>query len=169
MTKEIENALSKLMLMVNDLEGQSLFEKDGPLGWFSIDKTYKYALTNDILNEKQIDLLNKVFDQYKHLKKISAQFVATKQGVDLASEMHSLLSKKPKNSTKEDRNFSQKYSKLVHTFHDGVMIHIGYFSRAERLIGQFPALDINDKVSLWEKIHSARRCYLEKYYGELRK
>jgi hypothetical protein len=158
---ESEAALNLLMRMIDDIEAQAFFSKGGPLAWFSLQKTGASACLKGALTEKQIPLIRSVYREYVKLKLVSQRFSDTAKSAQLAAILYRVLHDKPKLKTKEDRSRSQRMSKLVRAFHNGVVVHIGHFNDAEFLVGE---LRIQDKIHLWEEIHSARRVYLAKLY-----
>jgi hypothetical protein len=159
---DVELASSKLMIMVNDVEGQPLFEPGGPLGWFSLKKTYASGFMKGHLTEKQTRLIMSVYDQYVRLRRVSHGFVKTGHARTLAAILYEVLHEKPKVTTSEDRSRSQRLSRIVRAFRGETLLHIGHFNEAESLIGE---LSDENKVSIWEQIHSARRAYLQVLYG----
>lgn len=42
------------------------------------------------------------------------------------------------------------------------LVHIGHFNDAELIIGELP---IENRIAIWEVLHSARRAYLVELYG----
>jgi len=159
---ESEIASTQLSAMIDDIEARTLFDKGGPLSWFSLMKTFTLACRKGGLTEKQIPLILSVYQQYMKLKRVCKIFSATGQSREIAAVLYRVLQEKPKVTSKEDRSRSQRLSRIVHAFHDGTMFHIGDFNDAESLIGELP---IENRIAIWEVIHSARRAYLAKLYG----
>jgi hypothetical protein len=148
--------------MVNDVEAHSLFDQGGPLAWFSLKRTYASGFMKGRLTEKQTKLITSVYDQYVKLRRVSRGFVQTGHSRSLAAILYEVLREKPKVTSGEDRSKSQRLSRLVRSFRGETLVHIGYFNEAESLIGE---LSIENKASIWEQIHSARRAYLSVLYG----
>lgn len=158
---ESEIASVELMTMINDVEAETFFAKGGPLAWFSPKKTYASAYRKGNLTNKQVPLIRSVYRQYVNLKEVSSKFSATGESSKIASALYRLLQEKPKVESREDRGRSQRLSRIIRTFRDGVVIHLGHFNYAESLVAGLP-IPIEDKISIWEQIHSARRVYLSK-------
>lgn len=76
--------------------------------------------------------------------------------------LYQVLRERPKVATTEDRSRSQRLLRLVRSFRGETLVHIGHFNEAESLIGE---LSVENKASIWEQIHSARRAYLSVLYG----
>jgi hypothetical protein len=161
-----ENEVANIQLnaLVNDVDAKSIFEKSGPLNWFSPFKTIKGFLKRGYLTEKQVELISKVFEQYSKLKKASEKFNSSGEGRDLAKALYRVLQDKPKNISTEDRGRSQKFSNIIRSFSEGGMIHIGRFNGAESLICEFP-MEIKNRMLILELLHSARRKYLIELMG----
>ena len=154
-----EIAGKQLDILLNDVEARSIFGKSGPLNWFSPFKTTKGYLKRGYLTDKQADLISKVFVEYTKLKKVSKKFISSGEGRDLANLLYRFLQDKPKNISTEDRGRSQKFSKIVHSFSEGTIVHVGLFNNAEELICEFPT-KIENRILALEWVHSARRKYL---------
>jgi hypothetical protein len=163
---ESDLASVELATIVNDVDAETFFAKGGPLAWFSPKKTYASAHRRGTLTDKQVPLVRSVYQQYSKLKEVSRQFAATGEANRIASILYRLLQQKPKVESREDRGRSQKLSRIIRVFRDGLAIHIGHFNYAESLVADLPT---PDKESIWEQIHSARRVYLGKLFeGENR-
>ena len=158
---ESEAASAELLRMIEDVGAQSLFGKRGPLVWFSLRKTYNSACRKGKLTEKQVHLIRSIYRQYTKFKLVSQRFAASGKSRQVAKVLYQVLHDKPKLRTKEDRGRSQRLSRIVQAFHDGVMVHIGHFNDAESIVGE---LQIDGKILIWEEIHSARRVYLAKLF-----
>jgi hypothetical protein len=159
---DVEIAAAKLMAMVNDVDAQTLFDPGGPLAWFSLKKTYAAGFMKGHLTEKQAKVITSVHDQYLRLRRASRDFLQTGHSRTIAAVSYEVLHEKPKVTTGEDRSRSQRLSRLVRAFRGETLVHIGHFNEAESLIGEF---SIENKASIWEQIHSARRAYLSVLYG----
>jgi len=158
---ESEIASAELMNIINDVEAETFFAKGGPLAWFSPKKTYVSAYRRGNLTDKQVPLIRSVYQQYSKLKKVSQKFAATGEATRIASILYRLLHEKAKVQSREERGRSQSLSRIIHAFRDGAVIHLGHFNFAESLVADLP---IEDRTSIWEQIHSARRVYLSKFY-----
>lgn len=154
---ESQIAAAELTTMINDIDAETIFAKGGPLAWFSPKKTYASAYRRGDLTDKQVNLVRSVYQQYAKLKKVSRKFSTTGEGSRVASIRYRVLRDKPKMESREDRSRSQRLSRIIRAFWDGDMIHLGHFNEAEELITDLP---IQDKIAIWEQIHSARRAYL---------
>ncbi len=159
---EFEIASTQLSAMIDDIEARTLFAKGGPLSWFSLMRTFTSAFHKGALTEKQIPLILSVYQQYMKFKSVCQRFLATGQSREISAVLYRVLQERPKVASKEDRSRSQRLSRIVHAFHGGAMFHIGHFNAAESLIGELP---IENKIAIWEVIHSARRAYLAMLYG----
>ena len=148
--------------MINDVEAGALFAKGGPLAWFFLERTYAWALSKGTLTEKQIPLIFSVYEQYMDFKAASKRFSATGQSSEIAAVLYRILREKPEVTSRDDRSISQRLSRIVHAFHEGALVHIGHFNDAELIIGELP---IENRIAIWEVLHSARRAYLVELYG----
>ena len=158
---ESEIAFIELATMLNDVDAETFFAKGGPLAWFSPENTYASSYRKGNLTDKQVPLIRSVFQQYSKLKQVSRKFYDTGEASRIASLLYRLLSKKPKVESREDRSRSQRLSRIIAAFRDGNVIHLGHFNQAESLVAELP---IQNMISIWEKVHSARRTYLSKLY-----
>jgi hypothetical protein len=154
-----EFARNQLDVLLNDVDARSIFGKSGPLNWFSPIKTTKGLLKRGFLTEKQVVLISEVFEQYSKLKMVSQKFILSGEGRDLANLLYRFLQDKPKNISTEDRGRTQKFSKIIHSFSEGRIVHVGLFNDAEALICEFPT-EIKNIILALEWVHSARRKYL---------
>lgn len=159
---ESEIASTQLSTMINDVEAVALFAKGGPLSWFFLERTYASAFSKGTLTEKQIPLIFSVYERYMNFKSASKRFSATGKSSEIAAVLYRILRERPEATSREDRSISQRLSRLVHAFHEGVLVHIGHFNDAESIIGELP---IENKIAIWEMLHSARRAYLVELYG----
>jgi len=151
----------ELNTMVNDIDAQTFFAKNGPLSWFSPKKTYALAFTRGNLSDKQVLLVRSVYQLYSKFKEVSKRFQTIGESNKMAMLLYEILKEKPKVSSKEERSLSQRISRIIHIFRDGNAIHIGHFNEAELLVGELP---IAEKDKIWEQIHTSRRVYLNKLY-----
>jgi hypothetical protein len=62
-------AMQKLSSMVDDTENHPLFQRNGPLSWFSLKKTFVVAAKKAALSDRQCKLIDKVYAEYKDLKR----------------------------------------------------------------------------------------------------
>jgi hypothetical protein len=74
---EMEIASTQLIKMINDVDAHALFEKSGSLAFFSLQKTYTYALVKGQLTDKQVKLIASVYDRYLRLKAVRARHEIT--------------------------------------------------------------------------------------------
>ena len=152
--------MQKLAAMIDDTEHQ-LFQRNGPLSWFSLSKTFVVAAKKGSLTYKQCELIDKVYGEYKDLKRAARVFCGTEECRGLGRALQELQKAKPKAVASEERSRSQRLSRIVHALFGHKAIHVGDFDEAERLVGEMANGRMNE---IWELIHSARRRYLREIY-----
>ena len=153
----------KLAAMIDDTENHQLFQRNGPLSWFSLSKTFVVPAKKGSLIYKQCDLIDKVYGEYKDLKHAAREFCGTEECRGLGRALQELQKAKPKAVASEERSRSQRLSRIVHALFGHKAIHVGDFDEAERLVGEMANARMNE---IWELLHSARRRYLHELYHQ---
>jgi hypothetical protein len=158
-----DTAIQKLAWMVDDIDNHQLFQANGPLSWFSLKKTFVAAAKKAALSAKQCKLAEKVYAEYKDLKRAAREFCGSDECRRLAHVLQELQKTKPRAVATEERSRSQRLSRIVHALFGHRAIHVGDFADAERLVAE---LAHSSTTELWEVIHSARRRYLAALYRQ---
>jgi hypothetical protein len=157
-------AMQELSSMVDDTENHPLFQRNGPLSWFSLRKTFVVAAKKAVLSDRQCKLIDKVYAEYKDLKRAAADFCETEECLRLRSVLQELQKSKPTAVETEQRSRSQRLSRIVHALFGHRAVHVGDFAAAEALVAE---LANRTATELWEVIHAGRRQYLRKLYRQV--
>jgi hypothetical protein len=156
-------AILRLEAMIDDTANHQLFHRDGPLSWFSLEKTFVAATKKGALSDNQCTLIEKVYREYGDLKRAAQDFGDAEECRRLTRVLEDLQRAKPPALGSDARSRSQRLAKIVHALCGHRAIHVGDFDDAERLVAEVTNENLMDT---WEVIHSARRRYLWALYGQ---
>jgi len=154
-----DQIIQYLEIMVNDVTASPLFSK-GPLSWFKIYQTFKNFCVKEDNSDKQMSLIEKVFQQYLFHKKISQMLV--REGLDrkVIKAISNFLNSLPKSANSSEKSKRSHLGTIRSRLSNGDVLILKTLENIERI-----AVEINSDIvnPLLKDIQEVRLKYFQAY------